>query len=96
MIPPELIPAGYTAADCHIVRQAQADTDNGPGGTKFSHGSIAPEVRCTRQHEGPVTLTKVGACHTQGGKELPPADCCLTPSGDPIPACTPKLQAPGE
>nr|DAK77257.1 MAG TPA: hypothetical protein [Caudoviricetes sp.] len=95
-IPPELIPAGFTASDCHIAKPAEADVDEGPGGNKYSHGERGPKVECSHHSNGAVISKSTPTCHTKGGKELPLADCCMTESGELIPACTPKVQPAGE
>lgn len=95
-VPTELVPKGFSAADCHIVKPAEAMTEEGPGGTKYTTGTRSPEVACQKPGQSVVTTKSVPVCHTKGGKELPVADCCMTESGDPIPACTPKLQPVGE
>lgn len=95
-IPPELIPPGFTAADCWIAKPAETETVSGPGGAPVAMGSKSPEVQCTKHGQGATTTKTVPTCHTQAGKTLPLSDCCMTESGAPLPACTPKLQPPGE
>jgi hypothetical protein len=93
-VPPELVPAGFSAAECRVVKPAEAITADGPGGTKTTMGMRSPEVSCEHANQSVVTTKSVPVCHTTGGKQLPLADCCMTESGDPIPACVPKLQPP--
>jgi hypothetical protein len=93
-VPKELVPAGFSAADCKVVKPAEAITQDGPGGSKVTTGMRPPQVECTKHTEGAVTVKSTPTCHTKTGKELPLADCCMTDSGDPLPACTPKMQAP--
>jgi hypothetical protein len=95
-VPEELVPAGFSAADCHVVEPAQALTETGPDGRPMTVGSRQPKVECQKSGQSVVTTKSVPVCHTTGGKKLPLADCCMTESGDPIPACTPKLQPLGE
>ena len=95
-VPPELVPAGFTVADCKVVKPTEADVDDGPGDNKYSHGEHGPKVECSHHSEGPLIVKSTPTCHTVGGKALPLADCCMTEAGAPIPACTPKTQPPGE
>jgi hypothetical protein len=95
-VPPALVSAGFTAAECRIVKPAQADVDDGPGGNKFSHGEHGPQVECHHPGQSVITTRSVPVCHTQAGKPLPLAACCMSESGDPIPACTPQVLPPGE
>lgn len=95
-VPKELIPAGFSAADCRITKSAEAITDDGPGGSKMTTGSSSPTVECHHRGHSVVTTKSVPACHTKGGKELPLVDCCMTKNGDAIPQCAPKLQPPTE
>ena len=89
-IPPELIPPGFTAADCHITKPGGPETQEGPDGRQRTVGKRPPTVVCTKHLEGPLTITRSASCHTENGKELPPADCCLNPDGSKIPNCEPK------
>lgn len=93
-VPPELVPAGFSAADCRVTKPAEAITQDGPGGTKVTVGTRPPQVECQHHEQGPVTVTTTPTCHTQAGKVLPLADCCMTDAGTPIPQCTPKIQPP--
>jgi len=91
-VPPELIPAGFTAAECKVVKAAEAITEDGPSATKMTMGMRSPEVSCQHRGKSVTTTTLVPSCHTKAGKPLPLSDCCMTESGSPIPACTSKLQ----
>lgn len=96
-VPPELVPAGFSAADCHITDPGGPITDNnGPNGTARNVGTRAPKVACTKKEGETVNTTSAPTCHTQGGKVLPVSDCCMNPDGSKIQGCTPKLQPPGE
>jgi hypothetical protein len=89
-IPPELIPPGFSSSDCHVVAPAQADVDDGPGGSKYSHGERSPQVACTKHGTETFVVKTVPTCHTASGKPLPLADCCEKENGDLILGCTPK------
>jgi hypothetical protein len=93
-VPKELIPAGFTAAECHVAKPGEAMTEEGPGGTKYTTGTRSPVLSCQHPSQSVVTTKTVPVCHTQSGKPLPLADCCVTESGDPIRGCEPKLQPP--
>lgn len=95
-VPTELVPKGFTAAECRLVRPAEAMTEDGPGGLKVTTGTRSPEVACQKEGQNVITTKSVPVCHTQAGRELPLSDCCMSESGDPLPACTPKLQPQGE
>ena len=95
-VPPELVPSGFTAADCHVVKPAEAMTETGPDGRPVTTGTRSPEVACQKPGKSITTTKSVPVCHTKGGKQLPLADCCMTESGETIPACTPKIQPLGE
>ncbi len=96
-VPHELVPPGFTAAECHVVKAAEALTDDGPGtGPKYTTGTRSPQVECQHPGNSIVTTKSVPVCHTKSGKQLPLADCCMTDSGEPIPACTLKIQPDGE
>jgi hypothetical protein len=95
-VPKDLVPKGFTAADCHVVKPAEAITQQGPDGRPVSTGMRAPEVACEKPGANSIATKSTPVCHTQRGKPLPLADCCMTESGDPIPACMPKIQPPGE
>jgi hypothetical protein len=86
-IPPELIPPGFTAADCRITKPGGPDTEEGSDGRQRTVGKLPPKVACTKH---PVTITHSASCHTEAGKELPPADCCLNADGSKIQNCEPK------
>src|SRR5712691_1506705 len=77
-VPKELIPAGFSAADCKVTDPGGPITDNsGPNGTPRQVGIRPPRVACTKHDGSPVTLTTKPTCHTVGGKTLPLADCCM-------------------
>jgi hypothetical protein len=95
-VPKELVPAGFSAADCRVTKPAEAITQDGPGGSKMTMGMHPPQVECQHHEQGPLTVKSAPTCHTTGGKQLPLADCCMTDAGTLIPQCTPKLQSPGE
>lgn len=93
-VPPELVPTGFTAADCWIAKPAEVETASGPGGAPVTMGGKGPEVQCQKHSQGAVQEKSVPVCHTKAGKPLPLVDCCMTYSGDHIPQCTPKVQPP--
>jgi len=95
-VPKELISAGFSADECHIVKPAEAMTETGPDGRPVTTGTRSPEVACQKPGQSITTTKSVPVCHTKGGKELPLSDCCMTDSGEPMPACTPKIQPLGE
>ncbi len=95
-IPKESIPAGFSAAECHVVKSAEAMTEESPDGTKYTTGTRSPEVSCQHHEQGPVTVTTTPTCKTKAGADLPLSDCCLNTDGSTIPACTPKIQPAGE
>jgi hypothetical protein len=93
-IPPELIPDGYTADDCHITDPGGPMTETGPDGIPRTVGTRPPKVACSQHVHIPGSETTT--CHTPGGKPLDLQDCCLNPDGSSIPNCTKKLFPPGE
>jgi len=96
-VPPDLVPAGFSAADCRVTDSGGPITDNGgPNGVARQVGTRAPKVECSHHSDGPMTVTSTPTCHSRAGKELPLSDCCMTAAGTPIPQCTPKIQPPGE
>lgn len=95
-IPAELIPPGYSAADCRITEPGGAITETGPDGRPMTVGERKPTVQCHKHDEGQVTMTSTPVCYTKRGKELPLSDCCMNPDGSKIPSCEPKLQPVGE
>jgi hypothetical protein len=75
-------PNGDPVADCHVTHDDDPNSAN---------PSPAAHIRCTTRTEHSSRMIKKAKCHSPGGKELPPEEyCCSTPSGDPIPHCTPK------
>jgi hypothetical protein len=96
-VPPELVPAGFSAADCRVTDPGGPITDNsGPNGTPRNVGTRAPKVECKKHQGESVQATTTPTCHTQGGKPLPLSDCCMNLDGSRIQGCTPKQQPPGE
>jgi hypothetical protein len=72
---------GYPVGGCHVTH----DDPNNPNASSVAH------VRCTTRTEYGVRMNKTAKCRSPGGQELPPEEyCCSTPSGDPIPHCTPR------
>jgi hypothetical protein len=92
-VPPELVPAGYSAADCHIVKPAEAITDDT---SKVSHGEHAPHVECIKHTQGAVVQKITPTCHTVSGTALPLEACCLRDDGSAIPDCVPKSIPKGQ
>lgn len=95
-IPPELIPAGFTAADCRITEPGGPITETDADGHPKTVGRRPPKVECSKHAEGGVTTTHTVSCHTKAGKELPLSDCCLNPDGSRIPSCELKRQPAGQ
>jgi hypothetical protein len=95
-VPPELVPSGFTAADCRITEPGGPITEIGPDGRPMTRGTRQPKVECTKHIAGAITVKSTPTCHTKGGKELLLADCCMNEDGSTIPACTPKVQPAGE
>lgn len=95
-IPPELIPAGFTAADCRITEPGGPITDIGPDGRPYDRGTRQPKVECTHHSEVRVgeSVVTTASCRASSGKDLPFSDCCMNPDGSKIPACEPKRQPP--
>ena len=91
-IPPELIAAGFTAADCHITEPGRHITQTGPDGRPYDQGTRPPKVECSLHSELRHESTQTASCRTSSGKDLPLSDCCMNPDGSKIPACEPKLQ----
>jgi len=78
-------PNDYPVGGCHV-------THDGP-----DNANGVAHVRCTSRTEYGSRTIKTAKCRSPGGKELPPEEyCCSTPSGDPIPHCTPKPIPLGE
>jgi hypothetical protein len=94
-IPAELIPAGYTAAECKVTDPGGPITETGTNGQPVTVGHRPPTVNCTH-HTETITTTSRPVCHTKAGVELPLSDCCMNPDGSQNTGCTPKLQPPAE
>jgi hypothetical protein len=91
-IPPELIPAGFTAADCHITKPGGPIVEEDADGHPRTVGKRPPKVECSKHTEGRATETHTASCRTKAGKGLPLSDCCLNTDGSMIPACKLKPQ----
>ena len=77
-IPPELLPQGYDASECHIADSGGAITETGPDGRPVTVGDRKPRVECVH-HTEHITTTTTPTCHTESGKSLDLADCCMNP-----------------
>ena len=92
-VPPELVPVGFSAADCRVTEPGGPLTETGLDGRPMQVGTRPPKVQCS-QHVSIASETTT--CHTKGGKPLPMSDCCLNLDGSKVPECTPKPQSAGE
>jgi hypothetical protein len=94
-VPPELVPAGYTATECQVTDPGGPIKEAGPTGLPVTKGFRQPRVTCTHKT---VTQTErqMATCHTTGGKSLDLKDCCLNADGSIITNCTTKLIPAGE
>lgn len=96
-VPANLVPHGFTPGECRYVRQGEVTTrEISPGGLNVATGETKPQIECNHPGSTNYTLTSVPVCHSQSGKSLPLSDCCMKEDGTSIPACTPKIQPPGE
>ena len=95
-VPPELIPAGFTAADCRIAKPGCPITETDADGHPGTVGKRPPKVECSKHAEGPVTTTHTVSCQPRAGKGPPLSDCCLNPEGPKIPSCGLKPQPAGD
>ena len=95
-IPPELVPAGYSAADCRITEPGGAVTETGPDGRPMTVGSRQPKVECNKHTQGATVVKSTPTCKTKAGVDMPLSDCCLNDDGTTIPNCTIKSLPPGE
>ena len=91
-IPPELIPAGFTAADCHITKPGGPIVEEDADGHPRTVGKRPPKVGCSKNTEGRANETHTATCRTKAGEDLPLSDCYLNTDGSMIPACEPKPQ----
>ncbi len=94
-VPPELVPAGYTATECQVTDPGGPIKEAGPTGLPVTKGFRQPRVTCTHKTET-QTETQVATCRTTGGKPLDLRDCCLNADGSAIASCTKKLIPAGE
>lgn len=94
-VPAELVPQGFTAAECRVTDPGGPITEEQPGGPPRTVGTRKPRVECTH-HDEIVTSSDHPTCKTKAGASVPLSDCCMNDDGTTIPNCTMKLQPPAQ